>query len=221
MTVVGVLPAALTPDDDEARRWLTEELSKAPYVESKPGPMEIFWRAVLDWIVNAFDGARSLDSELGVVLLGLAALVVIGLTVWFVRPRLNAAARQQGEIFAGTEVLEAVQHRRLGAAAARSGRYDDALTETLRAVIRSAEERTLIDPAPGRTAVEASQLVGARFPDHFPEMQWLAARFNEVRYGGGHASQEDYERARVVDQRLEKAVPVQRGHLAPGLAVPS
>lgn len=221
MTFGRMIDAAVIPDDDEARRWLADELAKAPYVESKPGPLELFWRAVLEWLRDAFDGVRSLDADVGVLLLGLAALAVIALAIWFIKPRLNAAARQSVDVFGGERVLEASRHRALAAAAAREALYDGALTETLRAVIRSAEERALVDSAPGRTAAEVSRLLGACFPDRTHDIQWLVSRFNEVHYGGGEASAEDYERARIVDQQLEKAPARAPQSILPALAVPS
>lgn len=221
MTSAYIVDAAVTPNEDEARQWLTDELAKTPYMESQPGPLELFWRAVLEWLTDALDGVRSLDSDVGVLLLGFAALTVIGLAIWFIKPRLNAAARLPVEVFAGNGVLEASRHRSLAAAAAGDGRYDEALTELLRAVIRSAEERALIERAPGRTAAEVSGLLGACFPDCTQDIQWLVSRFNEVRYGGRFASAKDYERGRTVDQLLDKAPARSRLSVPSVFAVPS
>ncbi|GAA1341894.1 DUF4129 domain-containing protein [Arthrobacter roseus] len=216
-----MVDVAVTPDDDEARRWLTDELAKAPYVESQPGPLERFWRVVLEWLTDALDGVRSLDSDVGVLLLGFAALTVIALAIWFIKPRLNAAARLPVDVFDGNKVLEASRHRALAAAAAVDAHYNEALTETLRAVIRSAEERTLIERAPGRTADEVSRLLGDCFQDRTDDIQWLVSRFNEVRYGAGRASAKDYEWARIVDQQLEKTQPHTQQSVSSVFAVPS
>ncbi|KOV36917.1 hypothetical protein ADK97_11850, partial [Streptomyces sp. H021] len=56
----------------------------------------------------------------------------------------------------GYGVRSAADHRTAAASHAASGPWTEAVHERMRAVVRSLEERTLLDPRPGRTANEAA-----------------------------------------------------------------
>ena len=103
--------------------------------------------------------------------------------------------------------MVAVDHRRLSEEAAARGEWDTAVAERLRAMIRSAEERVILDPRPGRTAAEAGQSLAAAFPASVPEISWLTLRFDEIRYGQLPAASADAGRARDLDEVLERTLP--------------
>lgn len=211
----------VTPDDGEARSWLSDELSKTVYQDAKPGLLERLLTTIGQWLADVLRNVTAVDPDLGVVLIGFGAIAVILLAVWLIRPRRNARTRELPGIFDGTTVHTAAEHRAHAAAAAGNGRYDDGLTEILRAVIVSAEERGVLDPAPGRTADEVSALLQSVFPGRRSGIGWLTSRFNEVRYGNGSAGAGDYGRAAALEEALQGEHPQRHRGTSPPLTVPA
>ena len=197
------------PDADQGRRWAEQELSRSVYQAAEPTLVERFWQWVGSFFTDLLNGIAGFDPTLGVVLLAAGAAAVLATAVFLVRPRLNA--RRRREVFDSGETRVAVDHRRLAEEAAGRGEWDTAVAERLRAIIRSAEERVVLEPRPGRTAAEAGHILADSFPAAADEVTWLARRFDDVRYGHLPATADDAERARVLDtalERLSPAVPV-------------
>ncbi|MBP2215919.1 DUF4129 domain-containing protein [Arthrobacter sp. CAN_C5] len=222
--VPAVLPLTghrpVVPDDDEARRWLVDELAKGPYQEAEPNIIERLIAAILEWLGSLLAGLRPLEAGPGTLLLALGAAIVIAAAVWLVRPRLNARRKVDGVgVFAGDTVRTALEHRQLADSAASSKNWDTALTERLRAVIRSAEERGIVDSQPGRTAGETAVQLRAAFGPTAEETSWLANRFNEVHYGSQAADASDYQRATAIDDLLTATPPALQRH-TPELMAP-
>ncbi|NOJ58532.1 DUF4129 domain-containing protein [Arthrobacter sp. 260] len=210
----------VVPDDDEARRWLVDELARGPYQEAEPNIVERIIAAILEWLGSLLAGLRPLEAGPGTLLLALGAAVVIAAAVWLVRPRLNARRKvDSGGVFAGDTVRTALEHRQLADSAAASKDWDTALTERLRAVIRSAEERGIIDSQPGRTAGETAVQLRTAFGPPAEETSWLADRFNEVHYGSQAADAPDYQRATAIDDLLTTTSPAAQRH-TPELMAP-
>ncbi|MHA7153666.1 DUF4129 domain-containing protein [Arthrobacter sp. TMN-50] len=213
-------PSAVVPDDDEARRWLLDELAKGQYQAAEPNLLERIATAILEWLGSVFAGLRPLEAGPGTLVLALGAAVVVAVAVWLIRPRLNARRTvPTAGVFAGTTTRTASEHRQIATVAAGSGEWDVAFTERLRAVIRSAEERGIIDRQPGRTAGETGVQLRAAFGPAGDGTAWLAERFNEVHYGNRSADQSDYQRATAIDDVLSGARPVLH-QSPPDLAVP-
>ena len=193
------------PDGGQARDWAEKELSRSVYKDAEPSLLDRFWRWVGEFLSNLLDGVTGLDPTLGVVFLAAGAAVVLAVAVFLVRPRLNA--RRRKDVFDSAEIRVAVDHRRLSEEAAAREEWDTALAERLRAVIRSAEERVLLEPRAGRTAAEAGQELSRTFPAAAAQIGWLARRFDEVRYGHLPAGSADAARARDLDGVLERSSP--------------
>lgn len=210
-TVPFASNSAVTPDDDEARRWLLDELAKGQYQEAEPNILERIATAILEWLGSIFAGLQPLEAGPGTLILVLGAVAVVAVAVWLIKPRLNARRSVSAAgLFAGTSVLTATEHRQLATAAAGSTEWDVALTERLRAVIRSAEERGIIDRQPGRTAGETGVQLRVAFGPQGDGTRWLADRFNEVHYGNRAADESDYLRATAIDDALTVARPAAR-----------
>lgn len=198
----------VVPDDEEARGWLMDELAQGRYQEAEPNFLERIATSILEWLGSIFADLRPLEAGPGTLLLALGAAVVIAAAVWLVKPRLNARTqRARTGVFSGDTVRTAHEHRALAAAAAESRDWDLALTERLRAVIRSAEERGIVDRQPGRTAGETGVQLRAAFGVVGGDTLWLADRFNEVHYGNLPANETDYQRATAIDELLASARP--------------
>lgn len=194
-------------DDDEARRLLKEELAKGIYQEAEPSLLERAWTAFLNWLGEILGQIRSVDAGLGTILLAVGAVVVIAAAVLLIRPRLNARKRAEPTIFQTQSRLTAQTHRDYADAAARTGDWDEALTERFRAITRAAEERVILDEQAGRTAGEVARQLQNVFASQSDSLGWLASRFNEVHYGARPATQTDYQRAVDLDLELQQARP--------------
>lgn len=108
----------------------------------------------------------------------------------------------------------AADHRSAADAHAAAGRWTEAVQERMRAVVRSLEERTLLDPRPGRTADEAAAEAALSLPDHAADLRAAARTFDDVTYGGRTADADTYARLRALDLTLERAKPLLTGPTA-------
>ncbi|MHA7178508.1 DUF4129 domain-containing protein [Arthrobacter sp. MDB2-24] len=214
----GTLPF-LVPDSDEARRLLEEELAKAAYVEAQPNLVERMLGDILRSIVRLLDGLGGLGAGPGTLVVAIGAALLILLAVVLIKPRLNARGRtSEAGVFDDTGKRSGAHHRNRAAGLARNGDWNAAVAELLRAIIRSAEERLVIEEQPGRTATEAGLHLGGVFPSLSSDVAWLADLFNETRYGSGTATDEDYRRAAGLDTRLSSERPLRAGGTTPLVA---
>ena len=85
----------------------------------------------------------------------------------------------------------AAEHRAAAEAHAAQGHWNQAVQERMRAVVRSLEERALLDPRPGRTADEAAAEAGRTLPAHTDRLRAAARDFDDVTYGGRTADPAD------------------------------
>lgn len=212
-------PVPVTPDDEQARQWVRDELSGPAYREAEPGLVERALQGLADWLGSALIGVESASPVTGTLFVAALAVAVLLVVFLVVRPRMNAGPRREGGVFEDDGPTDANDHRRLAAAALQHGDFNEALAQWLRAVIRTAEERTLLDRVPGLTATEAGTRLSGVFPAEGQDIFWLADRFNEVRYGGASADASDAARAQALDARLRASVPAGPG--TPQLQAPA
>jgi len=190
---------------DEARDAARRELADPAYHAQDPSLVERGVRWVIERVLRLLD--RASEATPGgwwslLVLLAVASLVVI-----VVRHRVGPLARttrRAEPVFAG-QPRTAADHRRAAAAALARGDAAEAVRERFRALVRSLEERGLLDPRPGRTADEAAREAAALLPG-CAEGLWTAARlFDEVWYGGRAATEAAYQRIAEVDEQVSAA----------------
>ena len=112
-------------------------------------------------------------------------------------------AREQA-LFSG-RARTAAEHRAAADAHAAAGEWADAVRERLRAVVRSLEERAVLDQRPGRTADEAAAEAGAALPAVAAELRRAARLFDDVWYGGRAAGPESDAALRAVDEQVRAA----------------
>lgn len=202
----------MAPDADDARTLLEQELTKPAYVEAQPNIFERMLAEVLRSIARLLDGIGGLGPGPGTLVLAIGAAIVIIVAIVLIRPRLNARGRTpERRVFDDGVRRSADVHRARAAAHADDGDWNGAVAELLRAIIRSAEDRVVVDEQPGRTATEAAVQLGGAFPGSSADVAWLADLFNETRYGSGTATGEDYRRAAGIDSRLTAERPVRSG----------
>jgi hypothetical protein len=179
------------PGRDEAREAARRELEKSDYDEAKP-PLTyrlIMW--VIDKIQELLSHAAGVPGGgLGVLLM----VVVVGLLVAVVVVRLRPTMRNPhtDELFGTGHVRTAAEHRVLAESAVARGDFAEAVRERLRAVVRQLEERGVLDPRPGRTAIEISTETARSLPALADPLRRAATTFEQIWYGGRRADSSDY-----------------------------
>lgn len=195
------------PDGDQARQWAIDELAKTVYQEAKPSWVDQLLAAALDWIMSLLAGLRGVNANLGIVIIIVAAALVIGVSIWRLKPRANRSHAADKEVFDDGAARSAAEYRDAARRAADDGFFSQAVLEQFRAIVRSAEERTIIDVQPGGTANEVTdQLVGA-FEASAPSLRDASALFNTVRYGNSLPQGADFDRLVDLDLALQRRSP--------------
>ena len=205
LSLAAAVPVDISRDD--ARSAARRELARQEYQADQPSLTERAARWVMDFLGDLLDRASgaSPGGYAGLVvmlLLLVAAVVAIRLKVG----PLARAGRAEDTLFVGA-TLTAAEHRRAAEGHATAGRWDEALRERLRALIRDLEERGLLDPRPGRTADEAARDAGAALPSYAGDLRDAAVAFDDVWYGGRPATREAYQQVTVLDEALRRARP--------------
>lgn len=198
--------SSASPDRDEARRLLEEELEKSKYEREGLGvTLREMLESLLDALAERVHTTTGLEISWGPVLLLLLLVAAVALILLIVRPRL-----QRGRPEAAMDVepgITADQLRTRAAAHLRAGAVDEAFRDLFRAVVRSAEERELLPELPGRTATEAADGLGTAFPAERRRIRLAAELFNLSRYGGQPLSRGDVEDLEDLDRSLVAAEP--------------
>jgi hypothetical protein len=190
------------PDADTAREWAVHELSKPQYQPQG----DSFITKVWNWIVSFFDhlftfsfGGGPIGAITVILVIAGLAFVIVRLTLGPVRRAMKA--RRTHSVFEDDSRTSA-QMRAAANAAAAQHEWNLAVLERFRAIVRSLEERELIDDLPGVTAQEAALQTGGRFPDVALATASGADLFDGVRYGRVLATQADDDSLRRLDSLL-------------------
>ncbi|GGK24372.1 membrane protein [Streptomyces camponoticapitis] len=205
---------ALTSDDIPvdtprvpAREAAEDELSKPMYHENDPNllqrAMDRFW----EWIGDLFNSVAGSGVTSPVGLAVIAVLVAaLGTALWW---RLGTPGRTTlpKDALFDSGPRGAAEHRANAEEHAAAERWNPAVQERMRAVVRSLEERTILDPRPGRTADEAAADAGRSLPEHATALRAAARAFDDITYGGRTADQQTYLRLRELDLALESSRP--------------
>jgi len=176
--LAGEVP--VEPDADTARTWLKEELLDPVYVD-QPSLLMRF----INWLTGLFQDVRVLDVNPVVASLVIVVLVLVVAAVAYAVAgpvRLSHRARASAAVFDEDE-RSAADLRAAADAAASAGDWTTAVVERYRAVVRSLEERVVLDPRPGRTAHEAATEAALRLPSLTDGLAAGARLFDDVRYG--------------------------------------
>ncbi|BAS09848.1 hypothetical protein AHiyo4_32700 [Arthrobacter sp. Hiyo4] len=123
------------------------------------------------------------------------------------RPRLNAKAKRAGDVFDAGTTASAEAYRGRAAAAAAAGNWSAAVVDCFRALVRTAEDRTLFDTRPGRTADEVAHELATPFPSEAGRLTDAARTFDGIRYGNESAGQAHFAAMRELDIALQSLTP--------------
>ncbi|MDC0773451.1 DUF4129 domain-containing protein [Streptomyces sp. HD] len=197
----------LTIPRDPAREAARRELSKRMYHENEPSWFQRALDAFWDWVEDLFKSASTATpgGTLGLVVVILVVIAVIGALWW----RLGTPRRQPASsaILFDDRPRSAAEHRAAAEAHAAQGHWNQAVQERMRAIVRSLEERALLDVRPGRTADEAAAEAGRSLPSHTDRLRAAARDFDDVTYGGRAATQQAYQSIAALDRDLESSKP--------------
>lgn len=197
----------VVPDRDTAREWLTSELQRPEYAERESLLSRLInW--VLDWLNGIeWPGAGMSGAQFGLVVAGVVVVVLV--IAWLVAGpvQLGRARKGSAEVLETDDARTAAQMRTAADAAAASGDWRTAAVERFRAVVRSLEERVIIEPRPGRTAQEAAGDAGGRLPAQAAGLRSGADLFDGVEYGDRVATAVDDAALRELDAAVAAARP--------------
>ncbi|MGW2839741.1 DUF4129 domain-containing protein [Streptomyces sp. NPDC001493] len=191
-----------------AREAAETELSKGMYHEGDPGLLRRAFNSFWDWIGGLFDSAAGIvpGGPLGVLVLVLLG-VGLAAALWWRLGTPKRAAGSAKPLFRESGPLGAAEHRTAAERHAAALRWTEAVQERTRAIVRSLEERALLDPRPGRTADEAAEEAGLRLSDHASRLRAAARTFDALTYGGRTADETAYLTVRTLDGDLEATRP--------------
>ncbi|MFJ3832652.1 DUF4129 domain-containing protein [Streptomyces sp. NPDC090046] len=211
MTSPGGLPISETPPvttpRDAAREAAERELSKPMYHENDPGLLERALRSFLDWVDDRFSSAAGATpgGTLGIVVIVLLIAAAVALLWW--RLGTPSKAPVGAGALLGERIRSAADYRTEAEAHAAAGRWTEAVQARMRALVRSLEERTLLDPRPGRTADEAAAEAAVTLPGHAADLRTAARAFDDVTYGGRAGDPAMYTTLRDLDTAVERTRP--------------
>ncbi|MGW1771475.1 DUF4129 domain-containing protein [Streptomyces sp. NPDC002104] len=212
----GLLAPPPTPQPgigrEAAREAARRELSKPAYHENDPGLVRRALNRFWEWVGDLFDRASGATpgGTLGLLAIALFVLLVVAALWWRMGAPGRTAPRAAGTLF-DDGIRSAADHRATAEALAGEGRWSEAVQERMRAVVRSLEERTLLDPRPGRTADEAAAEASAVLPSHATALRTAARTFDDVTYGAHPATPEMYASLTTLDQALSRTKPLLTG----------
>ncbi|TGZ17676.1 membrane protein [Streptomyces sp. S816] len=203
----GDTPPVTIPRDP-AREAARRELAKRMYHENDPSLFERALKAFWNWLDDLFGSAAgpTPGGAVGLLVVILFVLVVLAALWWRLGTPRRRPARTAAVLF-DDGPRSAAEHRAAAEAHAAQSHWSQAVQERMRAVVRSLEERAVLDVRPGRTADEAAAEAGRALPAHTGRLRAAAREFDDVTYGGRAASEQSYQRLAELDRDLERARP--------------
>lgn len=198
----------MTTPREAAREAARRELSKRMYHENDPGLVRRALNAFWDWVDRLFGAASAATpgGTLGLVVIVLAAVAIVAVLWW--RLGTPHRTRTSSATLFDNRPRSAAEHRAAAEAHAAQGHWNQAVQERMRAVVRSLEERALLDPRPGRTADEAAAEASRSLPSHTDRLRASARDFDDITYGGRSGDPRAYQRLTELDRDLERTRPV-------------
>jgi hypothetical protein len=199
----------VTVERDPAREAARKELLHAEYHRHDPSLPQRIYNWITDQLGHLFDQLGGGSGGMTGLIVFLVLFALIGAALWWrLGPPGRAATTAAAALFAADGPRSASDHRAAAQQHAAAAEWAAAVREQMRALIRSLEERTLLNPRPGRTADEAAREAGRHLPDHATALADAARLFDDVAFGDRTADQAAYQRLVDLDERLRKARPL-------------
>ncbi|MFE2988269.1 DUF4129 domain-containing protein [Streptomyces sp. NPDC059262] len=203
---------------DPAREAARRELSEPAYHQDDTSLLQRGLNRFWEWLDKLFSAASGATPGGGFGLLVIVlAVVALAVALWWRLGTPRRSAHATAALF-DDRPRSAAEHRAAAEAHAAQGHWTPAAQERMRAIVRSLEERALLDPRPGRTADEAATEAGRTLPAHTDRLRTAARDFDDVTYGGRTATQQTYERLTTLDSELDRTTPTLTGSTPRGAA---
>lgn len=193
------------PDAEEARRWAEDELSRSVY-DQEPTLLERVWQWFVDLLDSIFATDIPAPPNVVPVIVVLGAAAVLAVVIYLAGPlRSRRRARQASHaVFddphaTSTDLTEAAD------AAAARGDWSLAVLMRFRAIIRSLDERAIVEDRPGITAHEASTAAAAALPGCAAGLHWAGRLFDDVRYGDVRPGRDEDAQLRELAGQVERS----------------
>ncbi len=215
------LAAPVHPDEPTGRQWLQDELANPEYASTQPG-----WVSrLLEWLEDLMYATGAGTSSIGFFyVLGIVAVLVLVILVVRVGPgsRVRKLPGGKAEVF-DEPPCQADDYRQLAEDAAAAGRFELAVQNWFRALVRDLQERAVLDDRPGLTADEAALSAASAFPHLGDELGEAARLFDSVSFGGYPATARQAAVLRDLQARVRVARPLpdERRIATAGLQVPA
>lgn len=196
----------VTIDRDAAREAAREELSKRIYDDAQPPLIVRGVRWVLERLGDALDGIAAATPGGWWALLVLATLLAVAVfaIIRGVGPVRRMSSTERS-MFATDRRRSSADHRASADRARQQGDWTAAVRERFRAIIRTLEERGLLDERPGRTADEAAAEAGRALPQLGADLRAGARTFDEVVYGGHPATRQHDDGLQMLDEAVRRS----------------
>lgn len=208
-----ILDVPVDPDDEQARRWLEDELGRSGAADPQDG-IPSWLQDLLDWLNDLFGGSGAEAPAAGAGPSGVVGIVVVVVVVAvalgvafaiFGLPRLRRRSTVTGDLFGEADDRTSRQIRSAAEQAAAAGDFTSAVVEVFRALARDLAERGIVVVFPGTTAREFGRRAGAVFPDSARRLDDAAAVFDGVRYLGRTGTQDQWRRMSALAAELRAA----------------
>ncbi|HWH98606.1 MAG TPA: DUF4129 domain-containing protein [Pseudolysinimonas sp.] len=201
------------PDDEQARRWLQDELGRGDEAYQPPEPPG-WWQDFLDWLERllsgaapegptpAFDTGQTVGVVIAIILV--IAILVVAFAI-FGLPRVRKRSKVTGDLFGEDDDRSALQLRTAAQQAADAGDFTSAVVELFRSLARDLAERGIVVTFPGTTARDFARRTGLVFPSVAERLAEAAVVFDDLRYLGGVGTADQWRRMSALDAELRAA----------------
>lgn len=199
--------APATPDADEARQAANKELSRPIYRDS-PDLWDRFW----EWIKEHFNtgsmvpGVPSWVSTAIVIVVGAVVIALLILLLTRISSERRVTTPSLSVLI---DDRDADALTRAADEAAERADFATAVVERFRAIIRSLDERGIIDEYPGMTAIEAAALTNQALGEHrvVAPLYEAAHLFDAVLYGRVVSTPAQDQQMRVLAAQVAEVTP--------------
>jgi hypothetical protein len=199
-TRVGLAAPPLDPSGDEARSWLRRELLHTEYHQQNL--LERLLTGLQRLVERGLDAAAHAPPLSAFAAIVVLLLLVAALAWLLSRARRTARRTPVDRPVLGHEAVPAVVLRARAEAALAEGRARDAVVDGFRALAVRQVESGRLDDAPGATAHEVADLLGARYPEQRQRVVGSARLFDVVLYGDRPATGEQARDVLALDDDL-------------------
>lgn len=200
---------------DEARRRVLEELAKGKYEGELPPWLQDLWIRIQEvlleivrFVLGLTDGPAGVAGggiSIGFVIILAVIVIGIGLLVWKVGlPRWRRSRARDAAVELAAD-LAPEDYRTAAERFAAAGDWRAAVRDRFRAVVKTLEIVTILDPRPARTAFEASTLAGRALPEQATALRAGAEVFSAVMYGDRAADASTYRQLVELDGQVTEA----------------